>query len=310
MAVRTINDSDRISMSDWLDESRNRRDGVRVPTFWVALALSLFIHVAVLWHWLPRLRFPSLETPELGETSGSLVVHLAPPPGPPSSPQPSPALRAQSSPTLEARPPTPARPRPAPPVIALNRPAPDIPSPPPTAPSVAAPTSARPPADGDLASYIEARRRARSEPAPPASPGGVLNSPPADDENARRNRIIAGNLAQRPPTFGFDPAKHGGVFQIMHVGYDDAQFLFFGWNKDARHNTMQELDVRTGNNPDIRLAVIRKMIAIIRDNTQTDFLWESQRLGRNITLSARLEDTAGLEEFLMREFFYDPRIPQ
>ena len=33
---------------------------------------------------------------------------------------------------------------------------------PPAAPSVAAPTPARPPSDGDLASYIEARRRARA----------------------------------------------------------------------------------------------------------------------------------------------------
>ncbi|HXQ21099.1 MAG TPA: hypothetical protein VN812_05455 [Candidatus Acidoferrales bacterium] len=290
-------------MSDWLDESGYSRDSVRVPIFWVALALSLLIHVAVLWHWLPHLHLQSLDEFKIGETPGSLVVQLAPLPGPPPAPPPSLALPAQPAPALKAQPPRAvARPRTAPPVIALKSPAPASPAPPPATVSTPAP----PPAV-DLATYIAAHRQARPEPAPSPSSS---SAPSADDENARRNRIIAGNLAQRPPTFGFDPAKHGGVFQITHVGYDDAQFLFFGWNKDARHNTMQELDVRTGNNPDIRLAVIRKMIAIIRDNTQTDFLWESQRLGRNVTLSARPEDNAGLEEFLMREFFYDPRMPQ
>ena len=35
--------------------------------------------------------------------------------------------------------------------------------------------------------------------------------------------------------------------------------------------------------------------------------WVSQRLGRNITLSARPRDNAELEDFMMQEFFADPR---
>jgi len=61
--------------------------------------------------------------------------------------------------------------------------------------------------------------------------------------------------------------------------------------------------VRKANNPDIRIAVVRAMIAIIRDQEKGDFIWDSRRLGRSLDLSARLEDSAGLEDVLMREFY-------
>jgi len=88
--------------------------------------------------------------------------------------------------------------------------------------------------------------------------------------------------------------------------YDDAEFVFFGWNRDIRRNTAQLIEVRRGNNKDIRIAVVRKIIAIIREYEQEEFLWESKRLGRNLTLSARAKDNAGLEDFMMREFFDAP----
>ena len=47
------------------------------------------------------------------------------------------------------------------------------------------------------------------------------------------------------------------------------------------------------------------MIEIIGDYEKGDFIWESHRLGRNVTLSARQRDTAGLEDFLMQDFFED-----
>ena len=124
-----------------------------------------------------------------------------------------------------------------------------------------------------------------------------------EDENARANRLAAANLgSDRKATFG--PEKRGGgVFHIQHMGYDYAEFLFFGWNKDIRRNTQQMIEVRKGGNADIRIAIVRRMIAIIRDHEQGDFVWESQRLGRNVNLSARAKDNAGLEEFMMREFF-------
>ena len=290
---------------------RDRRDGVNIPAIWVAFALSLLIHLAVLWQWLPKLtlRPPSADEIKSGEAKGTLIVRLAPAPSPPPSP---PQAVQPPAPRLEARAPiAAARPRPAPPVIALNRPPPDLQSPPPTAPEAIAPAPARPPGDGDLASYIEARRRARGQPAPDAPAPSVSNARPVEDDKARSERIAAANLgAQRAQTFGYDPKQGGGVFQIVRMGYDNAEFAFFGWNKDIRRNTKQLIEVRKGNNSDIRLAVVRKMIAIIREYEREDFVWDSYRLGRSLTLSARERDNAGLEDFLLREFFDVPRASQ
>jgi hypothetical protein len=52
------------------------------------------------------------------------------------------------------------------------------------------------------------------------------------------------------------------------------------------------------------------MIAIIREYEQEDFAWESRRLGRIVSLSARPADTAELEDFLIREFFDSPVPPR
>ncbi len=95
------------------------------------------------------------------------------------------------------------------------------------------------------------------------------------------------------------------MFQIESLGSDHAEFIFYGWNNNINRNTKQLIDVRRGNNSDIRIAVVRRMIAIIRENAQEDFLWMSQRLGRTVTLSARARDNSGLEEFMMREFFFE-----
>ena len=93
------------------------------------------------------------------------------------------------------------------------------------------------------------------------------------------------------------------MFQIKRLGYENAEFVFFGWNREIRRNIAQQIEVRKGGNSDIRIAVVRRMIAIIRDYEPGDFLWESRRLDRSVTLSARLSDNAGLEDFLIREFF-------
>ena len=164
---------------------------------------------------------------------------------------------------------------------------------------------ARPAAEVDLAAFIEARRRARGQ----ASAPSAGSAPPVEDDKARSDRIAAANLgAQSAQTFGYDPKQGGGVFQIVRMGYDYAEFIFFGWNREFRRNTKQQIEVRQGNNSDIRIAVVRKMIAIIREYEQEDFVWESNRLGRSLTLSARAADNAGLEEFMLREFFMDPRV--
>ncbi|MEO6748923.1 MAG: hypothetical protein ABI294_04955, partial [Casimicrobiaceae bacterium] len=127
---------------------------------------------------------------------------------------------------------------------------------------------------------------------------------PADDAEARRDRAIAANLASSSsPTYYGEPKNSGGVFQVTYIGYDDAEFTFFGWDQDIRRRASQKIDVRLGNNANIRLAIVRKMITIIREYEKEDFTWRSDRLGRTITLSARTKDQPALEDFLMRDFF-------
>ena len=109
--------------------------------------------------------------------------------------------------------------------------------------------------------------------------------------------------APNAQVFGYDPKKSGGVFQVETVTLDYAEFLFFGWNKDIARRTSQRIEVRRGANNDIRIAIVRKMIAIIREHEQGDFVWHSNRLGRDLNLSARPADSAGLEDVLFREFF-------
>jgi hypothetical protein len=182
-------------------------------------------------------------------------------------------------------------------VLALKEPSPSVPSAPQNAPAPAA----------DLSSFVEARRRARGE-TPPAEPQS--QPVPGESGNAQANRIAAANLSTgRNVTFGFDPRRSGGIFSVIKLTYDYSEFTFYGWNRDMRRNTAQIIAVNRGNEADIRLAVVHKMIGIIRDYEQADFVWESERLGRNVTLSARLRDTRGLEDFMLREFFPDWRRP-
>jgi len=92
---------------------------------------------------------------------------------------------------------------------------------------------------------------------------------------------------------------------VVYVGFDYAEFKFYGWNRGMGRDTPQDIELRKGDNENIRIAMVRRMIEIIRDRQKGDFTFESRRLGHDVTLSARLKDTKGLENFLMREFFDD-----
>src|SRR4029077_14467499 len=126
----------------------------------------------------------------------------------------------------------------------------------------------------------------------------------------RRDRIVASNMPRiSSPIADHQVKRGGGLFEITRMTYDDAQFMFFGWNNDAGRRTRQAYEVRLGNNSDMRIAVVRRMIALIREQVNGDFNWQSWRLDRIVVLSARLEDNAGLEEFLMREMFEEAPRP-
>ena len=260
-----------------------RRDVVTIPRIAVWIVFSILVHLALLL-WTPRMRMQPGEKPE----PPPMTVYLQPKPQivqPQSEPAPQVTPRAAPRPA----PPQKSRAEKAPPpVIAMRKPMPvepsiAVPVPKPAEAPPAAPTLTPPPAETDLAAYIEARRRARGE-----APAEVALKPssPLNVESQKQT-------------------PSGGVFQIRSRGYDYAEFMFYGWNENFRRQGPQLIEVRKETNKDIDIAVIRKIIAIIRNHERGDFTWYSRRTGKTLTLSARAQDNSGLEEFMMQEFYDD-----
>lgn len=300
-------------ISDWRYDPPDRGDVITIRVIWVAFLLSLIVHIAALWTSPPLMKAMTFEPSDHFEPSPAIIAELAPrmsaaestpppPPSPPASPPPRAATPARPVPPPRAAPrPTPATPAP-PPALARTEPIPG-PGPAPQ-PRPEPPAEAPPSTMSDLSSYIASRRSARGEPPTPPSEPGNPNAKPAESEKERLNRIVAANLGlNKTPTFGDDPKRGGGLFQIRRLGYDDAEFFFNGWDKDIGRVARQLIEVRKGSNPDIRIAVVRKIIEIIRAQEPGDFIWVSRRANRPVPLSARPADNAALEEYLMREFF-------
>ena len=267
-------------MTSWQDIRRSPSEYVTVRTIWVAVALSLLVHLAALLVGPPAMPVKPKETLGVDGAKAPLAVRLAEarPPAPAPAPPPQPASPTVRPPARIARPAVP-RTAPPPPLAAPRSPLPaPVPVPAPPLPA----TVATPPAPvaGDLAAYVASRRQARGATDSPASAATV------DDEKARRDRALAANIATINAAPQGDATRNsGGVFQITRLGYDDAEFLFFGWHKEAGRRLTQKYEVRRDRDGDIRTAVVRRMIAIIREYEQEQFLWRSQKLG-DVTLSA------------------------
>jgi hypothetical protein len=279
----------------WLDEPRRQQALAARRRFGLTLVLSLLVHIVALVVVVQR---TPIVWPDHGAdaVSDRLQVRLSatPPPAPSPVPAPEPPPRRTtiaSAPSPSAR----MRAQPPPPLLASQLEAPRVvtPSESPAPPSRSRETR---PIEGDLWSYIQARRRERGAPAESA----------LSDSGRNLNAQLAANLPRPATGTATQDMNHGGgIFEIKRMTYDDAAFLFFGWNKDMGRRTPQLITVRIGNNPDMRMAVVRSMIAVIRQYTQEDFLWRSARRDDNVTLSARPADNTALETYLLREFFDD-----
>ena len=213
---------------------------------------------------------PEPEKPKIEETK----------PAPKTPPQPAQA-RPQTKPKAAEKPVKPKAPIPAKEVAKTKAP----PEPPADAPS-------------DLSEYInqsKARRRAEglfdTPDSAPAATAKQLSTDEIRMANIRRN-------LQNPGT--------SGIFQIIRIGPRTAEFSFRAWTTGQSNPRLQTVHVEAGPDGNVELAIIRRMIQLIREHYKEDFNWESHRLHRVVVLSAREKDTAGLEEFLMREFFINP----
>lgn len=246
----------------------------------IGLALSLCLHIAF---FILAPKHDVNEAAPVNGTQGPLVVRLSPP--------------AKTSPPVTALV-TPSPPAPQMHTRAPRQPqlmtVPSIaPQSTPLAPEPLAPV--RPPDSAltDFMSTVNANRERRA--AAEAAAGARGHEPTADD-------IAMANINRNTQSFTQRDGTNG-VFQILSKGHREAQFSFRGWTNDSSNSRREVIEVDAGLNGNVDLAIIRRMIALIRTHYQGNFNWDSHRLGRVVVLSARIEDTAGLEEFMLHEFF-------
>lgn len=148
----------------------------------------------------------------------------------------------------------------------------------------------------DLMAYVIAareRRRAAEMAAGRENAAATAKERGPSEEQARMENIMR-NL---------QPQGTNGVFQIVSMSARTAKYSFRGWTRNAGNARQELIEVSAGPDGDVEHAIVRSMIELIRRYYKGDFNWESQRLERTIVLSARIEDSAGLEDFMMREFF-------
>jgi hypothetical protein len=172
-------------------------------------------------------------------------------------------------------------------------------APPPPVPEPELPPSTRPPPQFDMAALIQANRERRHA----AEVAALRGAPPGReltaDEAARAN--LQRNLQSLARSDGT-----GGVFEILRMGARTGEFAFNGWRPERGKRWREVIEVDAGVNGDLERAIVRRMIALIREHYTGDFNWQSHRQGRVVVLSASPESNDALEDYLMREFFGVP----
>jgi type IV secretory pathway VirB10-like protein len=159
------------------------------------------------------------------------------------------------------------------------------------------------PDETDMAAYIEKRRRARGAPS-------QSDQPAEESEAARGTRNALANIAAVNGRGGQDPNETGGVFSITNQTFNSADVKFRGWNPNFKRRWLTAVTVERGSERDIETAIVKKMIELIRKEKTGDFEWDSHRLNRVVTLSARPQDTQELMDFLYKEMFRDYKPPR
>jgi hypothetical protein len=248
----------------------------------LAIVFSLLVHGLILFLALPQLNLDSAAMPPT-----TIQVSLAPPPAEP-PPPPVELPKPPKKPKPISRPKVMTQ-KPSSKPSDFNLPE-AAPSPAPSAP--VAPAKDQP---VDMMAYVNAKRQQRlamENDAAKQNAEAVAKEQGPSAEQVREQRIK-------------DNLKVGtnGIFEITSLSARHAGFSFRGWTNDYSNARREAFEVEAGVGQDIRLLVVRKMIVLIRQHYQGDFNWESQRLGRVVIQSARPEDNAGLEDFMMMEFF-------
>ncbi|WP_374520534.1 hypothetical protein [Undibacterium squillarum] len=197
-------------------------------------------------------------------------------------------------------------------------PRPKAPKPAPRTPSVTKPSPV--PAVTEQPSVVQAPPPPPAEPAPATDMLAMLNAArekrkAAEDSAAKENQaasqgsrpmsaqeIAEANIRRSMRQAAGDDGT-SGVFQVLDKSTRVGRFAFNGWKANSNRKIQQVIEVDAGLGGNVELAMVRRMIDLIREHYQGDFRWESRRMGKVITLSARKEDSAQLEAFLIKEFF-------
>lgn len=275
----------------WLRPKQKDRV-LRIPArlMW-AFLLSLLFHAILFWGFLLDLLKPIKEPSQapinvvldLGLPVPSESKPVPPPPEIPPEPLPQPKPKPKQVPKLPKK------------IIQSQNPATPFKLPEPKLEPQPAPPPPPPPPAEDFSSMIRRKQSDRNAEELAAKQineaAAAAERGPSEDE--RRMKNIMNNLK-----FGTN-----GLFTIRRMDPFNASFSFKGWVNDYTSANTQFYEVEARSGEDIRLVMIRRMIAIIREHYTGDFDWISNRLGRTVTLSARPADSAALEDFLMKEFF-------
>lgn len=265
----------------------------------IAFVLSILLHAIALLFVLPQIQ---LVTPT-ASSSQTIEVSLAPPkqadevvaeevlPEPPlAEPEPiEPVKKPKPKTKVIAKKPVPDEKPPTfsiPDVLATNKPTPEI-IPPKETVNKEAPT--------DMMAYVNQQRAKRqaSETNAVQQNAEAVAKEIGLSEDEKRNQRISKNLQ----------GGAGGTFTLTSMSGRRATISFNGWVNNLSNQKQQFFEIEANPGQDLKLLVVKRVISFIRESYQGDFPWESRRLGKEITLSARLEDNGGLEDFLMTEFF-------
>ena len=255
----------------------------------IALICSLIIHALILLAVVPQINF---SPPESERTT--IEVSLAPPtqPEPTVQPIPEPVPEPIKEPVQKPKIPKVMTQKPKPNAPAPTFKVPDVIATPKPAPETVPPKE---PTYPDMQSYMKAQQAKRQgaewDAARQNAEAVARENGPSEEE--KRNQRISKNLK----------GGAGGTFTLTSMSGRRATIAFNGWVDNLSNQKKQFFEVEAKPGQDLKLLIVKRVISFIRESYQGDFPWESQRLGKEITLSARLEDNSGLEDTLMAEFF-------
>lgn len=258
--------------------------GERKPVNRTGIAITVALHVLLLLAFM----FQKHEDQKKAAPPEGNITYVSPLPGKPKPKQASSAPKKQKQPN---------KPTPTPPVVVKRLPNTiTLPEDKPVKVEPEPPKPKAAPPEMDMAAAIEARRRAR---------GQDTTDQPAEESDADRGmRIAKANIAAaNGRSQGQDPNDTGGVFSITDQTFATAQLKFRGWNQNFKRRWLTQVTVERGGERDIETAIVKKMIELIRKEKTGDFEWDSHRLQRVVTMSARPADQAELEAFLFKEMF-------